>query len=90
MSLGTIERERGDDRERDVSVERLNEMLSLPDATEPSYEPEVPVATIGEHTLVSLDIDRRRGARLPLRMGRATVQRVVTWPITPPPDIYKG
>jgi hypothetical protein len=37
MSSATIERERGDDRDPVVSIERLDEMFNQPDAEEPSY-----------------------------------------------------
>lgn len=68
MTTETIERERGDDRDPNVSVERLHEIFNQPVVPEPRYRgyvsdaPEVPQAGIGDV--------------VPMRLTRSRVQRV--------------
>lgn len=89
MSAGTAEMERGDDRNPDVSVERLHEMFDQPSAEEPTYVSDVRGAAIGEYVLMPLDVDRRSG-RLPMHVGRAMVRRAHIRPAVSPPDIHRG
>lgn len=69
MSQGTMERERGDDRHRDVSIERLNEMFNQPSAPEPDRTDAVDVdeARIGEFAPVEIG---RRNSPHPSQLGR--------------------
>lgn len=76
MSAGTIERERGDDRNPDVSVERLNEMFSQPDAVEPIYVSDMPQGAIGEFAPVSVENEKfRHSTRHPRHLGHITLRR---------------
>jgi len=69
MSAATLERERGDDREPEVSVERLQEMYEQPVADEVLYESDKIGVGIGD---IALKASGNRYARL---RGYAIMQR---------------
>lgn len=60
MSIEVLEPERGDDRNPDISVERLEEMFNQPEAPEPErvYVSDTPGVAIGEIALRPLRMDK--------------------------------
>lgn len=84
MSAGTIERERGDDRDPEIAEQKLLEEMF----NQPSYISDTPGIAVGEFAPVPLG--RERGSRYPTRLGNIAIRRVYIRPSTPPPDIYKG
>jgi hypothetical protein len=83
MSAGleTMDRERGDDRNRDVSIERLEEMFGQPSYDEStareSEDPEFLEPGIGEFA----PVEARRNSLHPPQLGRLSLRYAYTRPL---------
>ena len=84
MSAGTMERERGDDRDPKVAEQKLLEEMF----NRPAYVSDTAGAAAGE--IVPVPLGKERGNPYPTHLGHIAVRRVHVRPSTPPPDIYIG
>lgn len=84
MSAGTMERERGDDRDPEVAEQKLLEEMF----NQPAYVSDTPGVAVGE--FAPLPLGPERANRYPAHLGHIAVRRVHIRPSTIPPDIYKG
>lgn len=84
MAAGTIERERGDDRDPAIAEQKLLEEMF----NQASYVSDTPNAAAGEYAPVVLHKDRPH--QLPAQIGRITFRQVHITPSEVFPEISRN